>query len=450
MLSMHVQYNPPQLMDLLQQARPPAMLYFQPPEQLPHRPPLTTGRIFYPDQAQALQNDPVAFGHRLAQNEIDSAGKNGIPYWIGANEPDVSSPDSIERLLACETARVERLNAAGLNAVVFNFSVGWPRENMETRRLETEPFAGFMRRLDRRNLVGFHEYWYPSGPLDRENYDPDHPSKVWRFRHWPFEHDIVVTECGIDVQGKQSDGWKSHCPPDQSLEQWADQYCMQLREYSRLTGQDGRVKAAFVYTVGPGYGWDSFDLLSQFACLFKPADGPTLEDGTIRVHLPNSEIVSLALEEYLRGAVPAEMPALWPAEALKAQAALCRSYALARMRQSRAAQADHDIVAGDSDQQYNPAKVHPMSDRAVRDTAGIYLVKGGQPYAAQYASLCGRQDCARCKGQPGFANKGNPSGRWPGRACQEGMKVLAEIGLTWRDIALAYYPPGLQFSDGRC
>ena len=37
---------------------------------------------------------------------------------------------------------------------------------------------------------------------------------------------------------------------------------------------------------------------------------------------------SVGLEQYLYGVVPAEMPASWPAEALKAQAVVARSYAL--------------------------------------------------------------------------------------------------------------------------
>src|SRR4030095_4945119 len=37
---------------------------------------------------------------------------------------------------------------------------------------------------------------------------------------------------------------------------------------------------------------------------------------------------TVGLEQYLYGVVPAEMPASWPGEALKAQAVVARSYAL--------------------------------------------------------------------------------------------------------------------------
>ena len=39
----------------------------------------------------------------------------------------------------------------------------------------------------------------------------------------------------------------------------------------------------------------------------------------------------VAIDQYLRGVVPAEMPSSWPAEALKAQAIAARSYALYRI-----------------------------------------------------------------------------------------------------------------------
>jgi stage II sporulation protein D len=47
----------------------------------------------------------------------------------------------------------------------------------------------------------------------------------------------------------------------------------------------------------------------------------------------------LDLESYLRGVVPAEMQASWPAEALKAQAVAARTYTLHHLDASR----DHDV-----------------------------------------------------------------------------------------------------------
>jgi SpoIID/LytB domain protein len=59
--------------------------------------------------------------------------------------------------------------------------------------------------------------------------------------------------------------------------------------------------------------------------------------GVVRVVLSSAStranvVNELTLERYLRGVVPAEMPASWPAEALRAQAIAARSYAARRLR----------------------------------------------------------------------------------------------------------------------
>lgn len=279
----HVQMQPiPNIGPFLEACKPKVMLYFQPGSGVPYKPDWTIGRLFYPpEQQQAeLQRDPIAFGMRLADEAIASARNNGIPYWVGVNEPDVSSPEAIGRIIACENVRVRKLNSAGLKAVVFNFSVGWPREKATTRQLDTEPFAAFMAWLPRENLVGFHEYWSSAGPLAPENYDPTYPSKIWRFRHWPFPHCIVVTECGIDVTGSPADGWQNHKPAGMSIEQWAEAYAYQHRKYHDLVNTDNRFCGNVIFTVGPGYSWYSFDILpywQHFVSLFNdqtPPDPP--------------------------------------------------------------------------------------------------------------------------------------------------------------------------------
>jgi SpoIID/LytB domain protein len=56
--------------------------------------------------------------------------------------------------------------------------------------------------------------------------------------------------------------------------------------------------------------------------------------GVLRIYLSTTVKVvnELGLDMYLRGVVPAEMPASWPVEALKAQAIAARSYAARRLR----------------------------------------------------------------------------------------------------------------------
>ncbi len=85
----------------------------------------------------------------------------------------------------------------------------------------------------------------------------------------------------------------------------------------------------------------------------------------------------LDLEEYLLGVVPAEMPASWNIEALKAQAIAARSYAWAHMgpRGSKWYKSQgYDLVPDVRDQMYQGlAKEHPKTYHAVRMTRGLVL-----------------------------------------------------------------------------
>jgi len=167
----------------------------------------------------------------------------------------------------------------------------------------------------------------------------------------------------------------------------------------------------------------------------------------IRIKLADGSIARMSLEQYLRGVVPAEMPALWHTDALRPQAVLARSYAMWRIANPRTESVD---IYGDArDQVYNPELIHERTDAAIASTAGVYLMQNGKPFMAQYVSTCGQIYCTYCWGQPGYTNEGNPDGIWPGRACQWGMKEMADYGRNWRDISTWYYPDsGVYFSDG--
>jgi stage II sporulation protein D len=81
----------------------------------------------------------------------------------------------------------------------------------------------------------------------------------------------------------------------------------------------------------------------------------------------------LPLESYLRGAVPAEMPASWPAEALKSQAIAARSYAAYRMTGT----GSFDVYDDTRSQVYRGQLAEKSStDAAVSGTAGKVVVTG--------------------------------------------------------------------------
>jgi len=96
----------------------------------------------------------------------------------------------------------------------------------------------------------------------------------------------------------------------------------------------------------------------------------------------------LALEDYLPGVIPREMPAGWAAEALRAQAVAARTYAVARMAVNR--EASYDVVATEGDQVYRGLDGEDeRTTQAVRDTAGQILTYDGYPIVAYFSSSSG-------------------------------------------------------------
>ncbi len=99
------------------------------------------------------------------------------------------------------------------------------------------------------------------------------------------------------------------------------------------------------------------------------------------------EVVNVVdLESYLRGVVPAEIPASWPVEALKAQAVAARTYTLASLETGE----NYDICATTECQKYGGvAAEHPRTDAAVTATVGIVLTYHGTFAKTYYHSDSG-------------------------------------------------------------
>ncbi len=108
-------------------------------------------------------------------------------------------------------------------------------------------------------------------------------------------------------------------------------------------------------------------------------------------------VASLDLETYLLGVLPAEMPASWPLEALKAQAVASRTFALrsANERKSRSFDVDSTVM----DQVYtflHGSQKHPewreRIRRAVAETKGEILhTQSGDILKAFFSADCGCQ-----------------------------------------------------------
>jgi len=101
-------------------------------------------------------------------------------------------------------------------------------------------------------------------------------------------------------------------------------------------------------------------------------------------------INELNLEDYLRGVVPAEMGSKIydEIEGLKAQAIAARTYAVRNLGQFRSE--GYDICPGPACQAYKGfSGEEPLSDQAVRESAGLIITYQGQPIDALYTATCG-------------------------------------------------------------
>jgi stage II sporulation protein D len=93
----------------------------------------------------------------------------------------------------------------------------------------------------------------------------------------------------------------------------------------------------------------------------------------------------VALDDYLQGVVPAESPASWPAEALKAQAIAARTYAI-----TTAKSAEFDHYADTRSQVYKGVGIEtPSTNAAVAATRGQIVTYQGQPVVTYFFSTSG-------------------------------------------------------------
>jgi stage II sporulation protein D len=116
--------------------------------------------------------------------------------------------------------------------------------------------------------------------------------------------------------------------------------------------------------------------------------------GVLVLHRTGSGILvvdDVSLERYLQGVVPGEMPAAWPAAALRAQAVAARSYALTSLVPHRA----FDVHADTRSQVYGGVQAeHPRTTAAVRATAGTIAVFAGRPARTLFHSSSGGRTAA--------------------------------------------------------
>ena len=134
-------------------------------------------------------------------------------------------------------------------------------------------------------------------------------------------------------------------------------------------------------------------------------------------------IDTVALDQYILGVVPGEMPKEWPAAALQAQAVAARSYALASIVKNR----DFDLYADPRSQMYyGVAAESPATTAAVKATKGEILTYGGKVATTFYYSSSGGRTASSedvfglvlpyLQSRPDPWDAGSPYHRWEPRS----------------------------------
>jgi len=168
-----------------------------------------------------------------------------------------------------------------------------------------------------------------------------------------------------------------------------------------------------------------------------------------QVQAEDDKVITLPLEEYLKGVLPKELGTEAPKEALKAMAVAARGYAVAAILGPR--HGHHAAVCNTRHCQVWSPNHHPVTDQAVEDTKGRVPIYGGRPVATYYFGHCDghtrnsedvwRQALPYCRSVPCLCGYESLYGHGVG-LCQRGAVEMARRGVTWPQI-LAHYYTGL-------
>ncbi len=134
----------------------------------------------------------------------------------------------------------------------------------------------------------------------------------------------------------------------------------------------------------------------------------------------------VTLENYLRGVVPLEMPALWSAAAVQAQAVAARTYAAYERAHPRSSA--YQLCDTASCQVYGGYDAeHPAADRAIAVTRAKILTSGGEPAFTQFASSSGGWTSAGSV--PYLAAREDPYDDWSGNPVHDWSTRLDDTTL---------------------
>lgn len=206
------------------------------------------------EQQAELAADPAGLGHQHAQYWIGqingpySRFDRDRLYVMGINEPTIHNGDQARGVATYTEAFLRELQPHRIRAYVFNFSVGWPRE--EAGRIIWNEFLHLESLINDTNSFGcVHEYWYPTVMSGWNSYGN-------RVSRCPMKIKFVIGECAytkqlINPPVGQPWGWDGNLS--------ADSYAAMLWEYADKV-DPGKVFAVLPFTTSfGGAEWQSKD-----------------------------------------------------------------------------------------------------------------------------------------------------------------------------------------------
>ena len=111
--------------------------------------------------------------------------------------------------------------------------------------------------------------------------------------------------------------------------------------------------------------------------------------GRMRMLIDNDGVTAVntvEMDDYLKGVVPAEVPPLWPIEAVKAQAVTARGYAYVRLKPANV----YDVRPTADNQVYGGVRLeHPRSNLAVDATTRQVVMYNGVPANTYFFTVGG-------------------------------------------------------------
>ena len=130
----------------------------------------------------------------------------------------------------------------------------------------------------------------------------------------------------------------------------------------------------------------------ETAPALRVGDGTGIYPGDLRLSVSEDNtiqpVLSIDMEDYLKGVVPNEMSDSFPLEALKTQAVCARTYAMRKMGRT----GDWDVVDTTNDQVFRAIQAsNKNAAKAVEETAGLVITYKGMLIEAWYSASNGGQ-----------------------------------------------------------